>query len=80
VYEATVLSKKEVGAKFEEKNILPLKADLTTSDPVVTKALQSFQRVGVPLYVLYRPGEDQPVVADAITPGWLIGELDKIKK
>jgi thiol:disulfide interchange protein/DsbC/DsbD-like thiol-disulfide interchange protein len=80
VYEATVLSKKEVGAKFAEKNILPLKADWTTSDPVVTKALQSFQRVGVPLYVLYRPGEDQPVVADAITPGWLIGELDKIKK
>jgi thiol:disulfide interchange protein DsbD len=80
VYEGAVLATDKVGAKFKEKKILALRADWTnTSDPVVTKALKSFGRVGVPLYVLYRPGEEEPVVADALTTGWLLGELDQIK-
>ncbi len=80
VYEGTVLATDKVGAKFAEKKILPLRADWTnTNDPAVTRALKSFGRVGVPLYVLYRPGESEPVVADALTSGWLLGELDKIK-
>lgn len=79
VYEKAVLANDKVGAKFTEKKILALRADWTKSDPVVTKALKSFHRVGVPLYVLYRPGEPEPVVADAITTGWLLGELDRIK-
>ena len=80
VYERTVLATEKVGAKFAEKKILALRADWTnTDDPAVTRALKSFGRVGVPLYVLYRPGETEPVVADALTPGWLVGELDKIK-
>jgi hypothetical protein len=33
----------------------------------------------VPLYVLYRPGEAEPVVHDALTKGLLLSEFDKIK-
>ncbi len=81
VYERVVLSNEAVGAKFREKNVLALRADWTnTNDPVVTKALKSFGRVGVPLYVLYRPGETEPVVLDAITVGTVLAELEKIKK
>ena len=81
VYERVVLGNEAVGAKFREKNVLPLRADWTnTEDPVVTKALKSFNRVGVPLYVLYRPGETEPVVLDAITTGAVLAELDKVKK
>jgi thiol:disulfide interchange protein DsbD len=79
-YERLVLSTEPVGAKFQEKKVVALRADWTnTDDPVVTRALKSFGRVGVPLYVLYRPGEDQPVVLDALTQGSLIAELDRIK-
>ena len=79
-YERLVLSTAPIGAKFQEKKIVALRADWTnTEDPVVTRALKSFGRVGVPLYVLYRPGEDQPVVLDALTTGSLLAELDRIK-
>jgi thiol:disulfide interchange protein DsbD len=76
-----VLGNEAVGAKFREKNVLALRADWTnTEDPVVTKALKSFNRVGVPLFVLYRPGETEPVVLDAITTGGVLAELDKARK
>ena len=81
VYEGAVLSTDAVGAKFREKNVLPLRADWTnTNEPVVSKALKSFNRVGVPLYVLYRPGETEPVVLDGITTGVVLAELDKTRK
>ena len=79
-YEGLVLSADAIGAKFAEKKILALRADWTnTDDPVVTRALKSFGRIGVPLYVLYRPGEEQPYVTDALTVGGLLAELEKIK-
>ena len=79
-YERLVLGTEAVGAKFREKKIVALRADWTdTQDPVVTPALKKFGRVGVPLYVLYRPGETEPVVLDAITPAALIQELDRIR-
>lgn len=79
-YERLVLATDAVGAKFAEKKVVALRADWTnTDDPVVSRALKSFGRVGVPLYVLYRPGEEQPVVLDALTTGGLIAELDRIK-
>ena len=79
-YERLVLATDAVGAKFREKNILALRADWTnTDDPVVTPALKKFGRIGVPLYVLYRPGETEPLVLDAITPAALIQELDRIR-
>lgn len=79
-YEKLVLATQPVGEKFREKKVVALRADWTnTDDPVVTRALKSFGRVGVPLYVLYRPGESEPVVLDAITSGGLIQELDRIK-
>ncbi len=79
-YERLVLATDAVGAKFREKKILALRADWTnTDDPVVTPALKKFGRIGVPLYVLYRPGETEPLVLDAITPAALIQELDRIR-
>lgn len=80
VYER-VLATDKVGAKFAEQKVVPLRADWTnTNEPVVTRALKSYGRVGVPLYVLYRPGEENPVLLDALTPGGLLGELARIKK
>ena len=40
---------------FQQKGIALVKADWTTEDSLITKALQSFQRAGVPLNILYNP-------------------------
>ncbi len=61
--EANVLESAAVKSAFERHGIVKMKADWTNADPVITKTLKQFGRVGVPLYVLYpatRP--TQPVI------------------
>jgi thiol:disulfide interchange protein len=53
VNERVVLSQPEIIAAFESKGVALLKADWTTRNPAITKALESFGRSGVPLYLLY---------------------------
>jgi thiol:disulfide interchange protein DsbD len=78
-FERTVLETEPIRAALRDKNIVPLKADWTRSDPAITAALKRFGRVGVPLYVLYRPGEAEPVVMDGLTQGGLLTELAPIR-
>jgi thiol:disulfide interchange protein DsbD len=78
VYERAVLGNDAVIAKLREKGVTTFKADWTNGDPTIGAALKRFGRVGVPLYLLYRPGEAQPVVSDALTVGGFLAELDRI--
>lgn len=42
-------------SKFiSDQNVLVLKADWTNEDPMISKAIESYGRSGVPLYVLYK--------------------------
>jgi thiol:disulfide interchange protein DsbD len=61
--EASVLESAAVKSAFERHGVVKMKADWTNADPVITKTLKQFGRVGVPLYVLY-PGANpnQPIV------------------
>ena len=77
-YERLVIETEPIRAAFREKNVLALKADYTNEDPVIKKALASFNRIGVPLYVLYRPNDPTPVVTDGVTKDGLLQELAKI--
>jgi thiol:disulfide interchange protein DsbD len=79
-FEKTVINTEPVKKAFAEKKVTLFRADWTRPDPNIKRALQRFNRIGVPLYVLYRPGEAQPVVLDALTTGILLGELAQIKK
>jgi thiol:disulfide interchange protein DsbD len=74
-FERTVLNSEAVTAAFRDANVVTLKADWTNQDPTITKWLNKFDRVGVPLYLLYRPGEENPVVQDALTRQGLLDEL-----
>jgi thiol:disulfide interchange protein DsbD len=49
---------------FRGKGVTLMKGDWTNRDPAITKALASFGRAGVPLYVVYnsKPGSQEPVV------------------
>ena len=51
--EAAVLNTAPVAAAFQEKHVLTLRADWTDFDPVITQWLKKFDRIGVPLYVLF---------------------------
>ena len=55
----------EVIKAFEESRILPLKADWTDGNEIVTKAIQSYGAEGVPLYVVLHPGKD-PIILSTI--------------
>jgi thiol:disulfide interchange protein DsbD len=55
-----------------------MRADWTNADPVITKTLQQFGRVGVPLYVLYSASApDHPIVLPELLTQSLV--LDHLK-
>jgi thiol:disulfide interchange protein DsbD len=61
--EASVLETAAVQEAFRRAGVVKMRADWTNADPVITKALKQFGRVGVPLYVLYSAqSPDRPVV------------------
>lgn len=66
-----VFGSEEVRAKIRELNMALVKGDWTRRDPVITKALESFDRAGVPLNVLYGKGPDAPpkVLPEVLTAG-----------
>jgi thiol:disulfide interchange protein DsbD len=57
VNERVVLSTTEAREAFRERKVALIMADWTRRDPEITRALESFGRSGVPLYVLYPGGE-----------------------
>jgi thiol:disulfide interchange protein DsbD len=79
VNEGVVLNTPPVATAFKDKRVVTLRADWTASDPVITKWLKKFQRIGVPLYVLYRPGEAAPVLfPELLTQKLVLDQLGKI--
>jgi thiol:disulfide interchange protein len=62
--ERTAFQDASVQALLRAKGVTLVKGDWTNSDPVITAALASFGRAGVPLYVVYNatPGSAQPAV------------------
>jgi thiol:disulfide interchange protein DsbD len=76
-FEKLVLHTEEVQAAFAQKKVITVIADWTNPDPEIEEWLKRFGRAGVPLYLLYRPGETQPVVMDTLSTGNLLAELEK---
>jgi thiol:disulfide interchange protein len=57
---------------FRDKGVTLMRGDWTSRDPAITKALTSFGRAGVPLYVIYnaKVGSVEPMVLpQLLTPG-----------
>ncbi len=65
--EKTAIERPAVIAAFRSQGIVAFKADWTKKNPEITEALQSFGRVGIPLYVFYPTGEPKiPVILPEI--------------
>jgi len=75
VNEKVAFSSEEVQNEFARRGIATVRADWTTHDETITKALATFGRNSVPLYVLYAPGKDPVLLPEIITPGIVLEAL-----
>ncbi|OYT70892.1 MAG: thiol:disulfide interchange protein [Chloracidobacterium sp. CP2_5A] len=71
--EKVALENDGVRAEIARRGIVMIKADWTSRDENVTRALAEFGRSGVPLYVFYPPNGGEPkVLPEVITPGLVL--------
>jgi thiol:disulfide interchange protein/DsbC/DsbD-like thiol-disulfide interchange protein len=77
VNEVSALSDQRVKANLVGDDIVYLVADWTNRNDEIAKALASHNRIGVPLYLVYRPGENEPLILPQILTAEAI--LDAIK-
>lgn len=73
-----VFNSTEVLELIAQKDVALVRADWTKRDPEITKALARYKRSGVPLNLIYFPGQEQPQILPAIlTPGLVAQAIRK---
>ncbi|HYP18067.1 MAG TPA: thioredoxin family protein, partial [Opitutus sp.] len=61
---------------FVSRKIATLRADWTSKDPRITAELARYGRSAVPFNVIWKPGQEQPVILpELLTPGTVLGAL-----
>jgi thiol:disulfide interchange protein DsbD len=71
----TTLSHPDVLREFERQSITLMRADWTRRDPAITRALAELGRSGVPVYVLYQPGQAPLVLSELLSPTLVLDTL-----
>jgi len=74
INERTSLATHEVKRAMEATNAVYLVGDWTRRDDAITAELQRHGRSGVPLYLLYSPGSDEPRILPQLLTGGLVVE------
>jgi len=77
VNERVALERPEVVEAFRKRGVRVVKADWTGRDSLIARTLAGFGRQGVPFYVL-SDGKTESFLPELLTPGIVIGALDKI--
>ena len=70
--EITAFSKDGFKSLLEEKNIEYIKADWTNRNDAITRSLKKYGRSGVPFYVYWEPGYENPKILPAILTDQII--------
>lgn len=80
VNEQVAFGSRKVQERFADLGITAIKADWTSRDERITRALAKYGRNSVPLYILYGEGApDDPIILPQIlTPGVVLEALQKI--
>jgi thiol:disulfide interchange protein len=78
VNKRTTLSDPSVMADLQERRVHLLRADWTRRDPAITVALTQLGRSGVPVYVLYAPGQPPQVLSELLTPAQMHEALARL--
>jgi thiol:disulfide interchange protein/DsbC/DsbD-like thiol-disulfide interchange protein len=77
--ERIIFSSSEVKQRFNELDVVMVKADWTNRNPEITRALESYGRNGVPLYVLYNGSDSEAIILpEILSPGIVLNALDEI--
>jgi thiol:disulfide interchange protein DsbD len=77
VNERAALASDRVRTAFEETGVVYLKGDWTRRDAVIARTLAEHGRSGVPLYLLYTPGEARPqILPQLLTEGAVVAALN----
>jgi thiol:disulfide interchange protein DsbD len=66
--EAGVLHRPEIVKILTGPDVVPMRVDLTGSNPPGKQKLKELQWVGIPLLAIYGPGVGDPITYDAYTP------------
>jgi thiol:disulfide interchange protein DsbD len=78
--EITVLYSDDIQAAFEEHGVELFVADFTRYDETIFEWIQSYGRVGVPVYVFYLPGREEPILLpEIITKRMIFEVLERIE-
>jgi thiol:disulfide interchange protein DsbD len=57
-----VLNSETIGLAFQQAKVQALRADWTRRDAAIAKELERHGKSGIPLYLVYRPGQSRPVI------------------
>jgi thiol:disulfide interchange protein DsbD len=81
VNERIALHSSDVVSEFKKLGIVALKADWTSYDEKISRALAGYGRNSIPLYVLYGPGlEGEPFIfPELLTPSIVLEFLEKVE-
>lgn len=77
--EKIVFQSDDIQHIFKTRGITYLKADWTSRDPAITRALAKFGRAGVPLYLWYsgQPGSRPQILPQILTVGMMAETINK---
>ncbi len=78
VNEALVFQSLALREKMAAAGITALKADWTRRDADIARALESYGRAGVPLYIMYDRTGRARILSETLTPGELNAEIERI--
>jgi thiol:disulfide interchange protein len=74
---AAVFSSKTLLDRFDELDVITLKADWTNQDSRISEALAAFGRSAVPFNLVYGPGLDAPLqLPELLTPGIVLEAVE----
>jgi len=77
---ALVLNTSDIRAAFEDKGVVMLKGDYTRRDVVIREWLQRHDRAGVPLYLLFIPGQEKPIIfPEVLTKSMIYEALNRLE-
>jgi len=77
--EALVLNTSDIRKAFTDRDVLMLKGDYTKHNTTIHEWLKRYQKAGVPLYLLFVPGQEKPIIfPEMITKGMVLEMLGKL--
>lgn len=79
VNKRVALNNDDVVKAFAARGVIPLRADWTRNDPRITETLAGLGRNAIPVYALYLPGREAPLLLpEVLTPSIVLAELARL--